>query len=63
MIPDDYALSNEQLAILAAYEDAGEACWYRHPEFRLLLEDGCGEFELMQKMAQELIAWRNGVAA
>ena len=54
----DLVLTDEQLAVLAAYEDDGGDCWYRHPCFKALLAEGVGEFELMKALAVELIAFR-----
>jgi hypothetical protein len=57
---DAEELTDEQLAILADWEDDGRECWYRHPEFAELLKEGNAEFELLRSMAQELVSFRKG---
>jgi len=55
---DGLVLTDKQLEVLAAYEDDGSECWYRHPCFKVLLADGAHEFTLLRALAVELIAFR-----
>ena len=51
---DDVVLTDAQLAIMAAYEDDGSEAWYHKPDFKALLNAGCGEFELMRYLSADL---------
>lgn len=54
----DLVLTDEQLAVLASYEDDGGEAWYHKPCFKALLADGAHEFTLLRALAVELIAFR-----
>jgi hypothetical protein len=56
---DGLVLTDKQLEVLAAYEDDGSECWYRHPCFKVLLAEGVGEFELMKALAQDLMEYHS----
>jgi hypothetical protein len=61
-VEPDFELTDEQLAVLAGYEDDGSEAWYHKPCFKHLLKEGTGEFELMRALANQVQGLRRSLA-